>query len=795
MRVLLRNRRAYLPAVAILALGLGMSVAMFSLVDAVLLRPLPFPDQDRIHVIWKTDPQAGVQVGELAYPELADLQHGVPEFEAVALLPTSLYGYGRVLQNGGREPVQIESTPVSHDFFRVLGVAPRLGRDFNAADERVGSAPVVVLSDRVWQTEFAADPAIVGRSIRLNQQDVTVIGVMAAGVEFPRGAGLWIPLGVDARIVDRRGATFLQAIARARSSFVNSRIAADVNALFHRVAREHPEAEYGDQSAVVTPLVEYWTGSARAHLWIMLGASLLLLVAAVVSAGNLILSRTLSRSQEFAVRMALGARGREILTQLAGEGALISLLAAVVGLAVAQTAVRLLVRWAPSDIPRLLNASVDLRSFCFASTVAALAAIACVAIPGRTATQLQLETALREGGARLSLSRRGNRTRGFFVLTQAAVTVVLLGMAALLVLSYRGMISADTGFSHRDALTMNLQWRGISDPQARRAVYAKLLHELRQAPGVTAAAAVLLRPLEGGIGWDVSYDLAGGQSAQAGRVLPKANYEVVTPGYFSAVGTTLLEGRDFNDHDTADSEPVVIVSRSLAARIRAAGFAPLGHRIRLGLGPAEGEKIVGIAADARYRNIAQTGADIFVPAPQATAPTNYLAIRGSASARELSALVRHTLAEIDPAQAIAGVATIGELIDRNAARHRFNMVLLLWFGVCAAVLAATGVYSVLAEAVVVRRHEIAIRIALGAPALRLVRDIVSGTLAFVVAGELLGIVVFRILGRAGAELFYGVTASDPVVPGVVAGLLFLLSLAAAAKPARAAALRNWTGQK
>ena len=285
--------------IAILALGIGMSVAIFSLVDAVLLRPLPFPKQESIQVIWKMDPLAGSHVEELAYPELRDLQEGISDFEYVAMMPTSLYGYARVLQTGKSDPVQIESTPVSHDFFRVLGVSPVFGRDFASSDEQVGAPPVVIVSDRVWH-ELGADPKIVGRIIRLNGQGYTVIGVMAAGVEFPRGAGLWFPLGVDRAVVGRRGATFLQAIARTKPSVSQEHITSEVNAVFRRVAKDHPEAYTRSQRGVVTPLVEYWTGSARVHLWIMLGASLLFLIASIISASNLLLTRALQRGYEIA---------------------------------------------------------------------------------------------------------------------------------------------------------------------------------------------------------------------------------------------------------------------------------------------------------------------------------------------------------------------------------------------------------------------------------------------------------------------------------------------------------------
>lgn len=257
LRTLSRHRGAYLSAIGILALGIGMSVAMFSLVDAVVLRPLPFPDQDSIHVIWKTDSLAGAPLVELAYPELRDLQENIKDFQYVAVMPTTLYGYGRVIQVGKAEPVQVESAPVSHDFFRVLGVSPVMGREFDSSDEEVGAAPVVVVSDWVWRQHLGADRNIIDHMICLNGQGHTVIGVMAPGVDFPRGVGLWIPLGVDRRVVERRGATFLQAIARVKRGPSRESLTTQVNALFARLAADHPDAYSRSQQGVVTPLAEY----------------------------------------------------------------------------------------------------------------------------------------------------------------------------------------------------------------------------------------------------------------------------------------------------------------------------------------------------------------------------------------------------------------------------------------------------------------------------------------------------------------------------------------------------------
>src|SRR5258706_5219037 len=375
LRTLFRQRGAYLAAIGILALGIGMSVAMFSLVDAVLLRPLPFPEQDLIQVIWKTDPAASTLVGELAYPELRDLRENIKGFQYVAVMPTTLYGYGRVIQAGKAEPVQVESAPVSHDFFRVLGVSPVMGRDFDGSDEQVGAAPVVVVSDWVWREHLGADRNIVGQMIRLNGQGHTVIGVMAPGVDFPRGAGLWIPLGVERRVVERRTATFLQAIARVKRGYSRDSVTAQVNALFARLAADHPDAYSRSQQAVATPITEYWTGSARLHLWTMLGASLLLLVAATISAGNLFLSRALSRRQEIATRTALGARRAQILFQFAAEGIAAGAIAAAGGLVIAQLAIRVLVKWSPADIPRLSEAALHGASFGFAAGAALLGAL------------------------------------------------------------------------------------------------------------------------------------------------------------------------------------------------------------------------------------------------------------------------------------------------------------------------------------------------------------------------------------------------------------------------------------
>ncbi len=331
----LLHGRAYLFAISVLALSIGISTAVFSLARAVIFHPLPFPNQDSLRVIWKADAKAGVPFLELSYPELRDLQQRVPAFQSVAVMPTTLYGYGKVILFGNGRPVQVESAPVSHDFFRVLGVHPILGRDFENSDEHPGASPVVILSNDTWRTEFHKDAKIIGRQITLNGEGYTVVGVMASDIDFPRGAGLWLPLGVRENL-DNRAAYYMQAIARVKPGYSDAQVSAQVDTLFQRLAIEHPEFYSPTQHSVITRLPEYWTGSARLQLLISLGASFLLLITGCITASNLFLSRTLARRQEIATRSALGATTSQIFAQFLAEGLTAAFFAGSAGLAFAE---------------------------------------------------------------------------------------------------------------------------------------------------------------------------------------------------------------------------------------------------------------------------------------------------------------------------------------------------------------------------------------------------------------------------------------------------------------------------
>ncbi|MGC4053177.1 MAG: ABC transporter permease [Paludibaculum sp.] len=459
------------------------------------------------------------------------------------------------------------------------------------------------------------------------------------------------------------------------------------------------------------------------------------------------------------------------------------------GTLLATALIHLLKLWAPADIPRLTDATLDPRGLAFALATAALAALVCSFAPAWLITRLDLDALLREGGQRTAGSRTGKRLQRVFVTAQTAATVLLLSICVLLVVSYRAMLQTDVGFSNRDTVTLNLALRGDGfTPQSRDDFYTRLLEKLRASPGVTHAGAVLLRPFEGNVGWDLRYEFDFEAGRHRNEELPSANYEVITPGYLATVGTPLLEGRDFRLTDFGKAEPVVIISNALARQLRKSGHDPLGLRLRFGRRPDDvWWKVIGVAAEARYRRVTETGIDLYVNYLQSNVPTNYVVLRGSRPAHELVALVRQAAAEIDPRQAIAGTATLGELIEKDTARHRFNMILLLWFAACAVILAAAGVYSVITESLAVRTREIALKVALGAGRRRLLLEITGSALVFVVIGELLGLLAAIGAGRAAEDLLYTVTASDPRVLVSIFAFLFLVSAAAALKPAWTAA--------
>jgi putative ABC transport system permease protein len=787
-RTLRRHPAAYFFAIAVLAGGIGMCTAIFSVFQAVLLKPLPFRQQSSLRVIWKTDPKSTAPVFELSYPEFLDLQRDVKAFESIAVMPTTLYGYGYLLQDGVHDSKQIESSRVSHDFFRTLGVKPMLGRDFDARDEHVGSARVVILSNWLWRNQFHADRSIIGRQITLSGEGYSVIGVMNPAVDFPRGVGLWTPMGVNARTVTNRHNYFMQAIARVKPGYADEDVKAEVNTVFKRLQRQYPQLYSPTQRASIIPLAQYWVGASRSALMLSLAASLLLLATGGISASHLFLSRTLARHQEISTRASLGATPRQIVTQFMVEGLMFSLCAGGLGLGIALGLIKLLVSLAPADLPRITDADLNWQVLSFAMAVSVITGLACSVSPAVVASKANLEAVLRQTGDRLSSGLSGKRLQSLFTITQTAITVVLLAVSALVAISVHRMLSANTGFTNRNAITMELRLHGpeFNDDDSIQRFYTRLLERLRQSPQIAGAGGVLLRPLEGTIGWDMPY-LFEGNDAERPATTPVANFEVVTPGYFQAIGTPLLEGRDFTLQDKKGSEQAVIIGRSLASRYRKIGRNPIGQRIALARhSDVPLWTVVGVVGDTRYRSVTTSNDDIYVSYLQTSIPVSYLVVNGKSSVQETLGIVRREIAAVDATQTIAGITTVSGLIDRNTARQRFDMTLLLTFGFGALLLAGAGIYAVIAESVAVRSKEIGIRMAVGADRIRLLSWLIRGTIRLVIAGETVGLLCVAALAPTLSPMLYNFSPLDASALISVSLFLFIVAIASATIPAWAA---------
>lgn len=791
-RYLLKAPGDSFAAIVVLALAIGANTAVFSAVHAVLLDPPPVRQPGDLVICWASDRSHDLAVVELSYRNFQDWATHSRSFSQAAALGSSTWP---AVLDGQGESVRLSSAGVSVSFFETLGVPPEIGRSFRPGDDLPGMPRVVVLSHRTWVGRFGADPAVVGTTIQLDKPH-TIVGVMPDGFEFPRGTDFWTPVvpilaesasGWRSDTLEDVGVLFV--IGRLREGVTPGLANDELDRLADQLEQGGGAHRFGT-AVVVTPFLDYVLGPTRRALWALLAAVGVLLLIGCANVSGLMLTRVSLRRREHAVRLALGATARMVGRHWAMETLILSVAGGVLGLVVSHWMARTIVALAPEDIPRLADASLNLPVAAFTCFAVLTSALLCGAGPVRSAGTLNLIDALNEG-SRSTPGQQTLRARTLLSILQIALTVVLLVAAGLVVRSFVSLRSIDLGFTPANVLAMNVGPRN-PQPSANQWVEA-LLRRVEALPDVEAAGAVYLRPLAlGPIGQESSVVLEGQpDTPAAARQNPALNYQVATPEYFTAMRIRLTRGRLFSADDRAESPRVALVSESTARRLWP-GQDPIGRRVSMPLFDPDGRlrawrTVVGVVSDVRYRGIDDVRLDVYDAALQSPLAATDLVIRTSGDVRRVIAAVQTEARRLDPRVVVDRVTTMEAIVSRAVAPWRFSMWMFTLFAVCAFVLATVGLFSLVSLDVAQRRHEFAVRLALGAQRADVLRPVLLAAASRALTGVAIGLPVAIAGARGIRGLLFGVGALDATTYAAVIALMFTVVAVASYLPARRAA--------
>jgi putative ABC transport system permease protein len=807
-RVLWKDPAFTTIAVLALALGIGANSLIFTAFNAILLRPLPYHEPDRIVTVWDSFPQAGISRFGVAYANIMDLKERnhvfAPLGTYVAASNTSFN------LTGGAGPERVQGTRASADFFAALATAPLLGRSLRAEDELPARNHVVVVSYRLWQRYYSGDPTILGRMLRLNDEDYEVVGIMPPGFEFPSGAEmpagqqfaaateLWTPLSIptEARGRQDRITHNMRAIARLKPGMTIEQARADMATLAAQLAQEHPQENQGMGSSIAT-LRENQVGQLRPALLVLVTAVGLVLLIACANLANLLLVRATARQREFTIRAALGASRGQIIRQLLTESVLLSLLGGLLGLGLAAAGVRTLTAFAPAAIPRLGEASLDGRILLFTLGLSLLTGLLFGLAPALHVARADLNTGLKDAGRGASSDPRLNGLRQLLVMGEIALVFVLLVAAGLMLKSFHRMLNVPPGFEAQNVLSARVTLPARTYPPAKKlSFYRELVDQLGRVPGVQAAAVIRDLPLSG---TDPRY----GFSVDARPADPQANaftyrYRVISADYFSAMGIPLKRGRFFNTHDDATA-PAVAVINETAARQAWPGQDPIGQVIDTGGGPSPVKcTVIGVVGDVRFGGFdASPDIEVYYHYPQVpeatmngTIGSMAVVARADGDPRALTNVLRQTVAAIDKDIPVSSLKPMAELLSGSVAPRRFNLLLLGGFAGLALVLAALGIYGVISYWVSQRTREIGIRLALGATTDTIFKLVLWQSMSVVLLGLGLGLGLSAVLAQLMPAMLsgslFGVSATDPAIFATVAVGLGATGLLASFLPARRA---------
>jgi putative ABC transport system permease protein len=786
-RMLLRNPGFTGVVVLALALGIGANTAIFSVVNAVLLRPLPFEHPEQLVMVWGFSRINDNTRGVLSAPDARDLIEQSQTLEYLAPYQQS----GTTLASGD-ETQRIYGANVPADIFPLLRTKPLLGRTFTREEDVTGGPPVVVISQLLWQRDFASDPSIVGKEIRLGNKPYTVLGVMPADFRFPirsERPDYWMPISASPSFIaskETRGNRSLRVVARLRAGVTLEQARSDLDTIARRLEAQYPDTNTG-LSFAPTPLHEDVVRDIRPALLVILGAVGFVLLIACANVANLLLARGAARQKEIAIRTALGAGRLRIMRQLLTESVLLSALGGGLGLLIAMWGVDLLVAVSPQDLPRVRESGLDLNVLLFTAGVSLLTGLFFGLAPALKASKLDLNEALKEGGRGSTESLRRNRVRSLLVISEVALSLVLLIGAGLLIRSFVSLLNVHPGFEVPALLVveMPLSRAKYASPEQQTTYVKQLIERTSTLPGVDSVAAVNILPLSGN-GRQSSFTIEGRPPVPPGQE-PDAEVSTVTPDYFRAMGIPVRSGRTFTERDTKDAPGVVVISETLARR-NFPGEEPVGKRLRLDDAQPP-YQIIGIVADIHHEGLErEVYPEYYLSSLQSPERQVNLIVRAAPGTEpaSLQPSVRQAIKQLDGDQIIWDSKTMRQLLAESVSARRFNMLLLGLFASLALILASVGIYGVMSYSVTQRTHEIGIRMALGAQTRDVLRLVVTQGMTLTLVGVVVGLIAAFAVTRVMTSLLFGVTATDAPTFIAVSLLLAGIALLACLIPARRA---------
>jgi putative ABC transport system permease protein len=782
-RRLRRNRGFAAVAIATLALGIGANSAIFSVVNAVLLRPLPYFESHRLVGVYHVSQGRRAVMSPANFLDLREQSRTLEDLAAVDPTEVTITGAG--------DPVRVRGSEVSATFFDVLRVRPVLGRTFASDENEPGKDKVVVLGYGLWQQRFGGRRDIIGSRVSVDATPRTIVGVMPAGFSYPSEHELWLPIEYNPDTRNARGAWYLRVIARLAPGASAEQSASEIATLGKALQKAYPR-QNTDVDFTTFPLHEALIGDLRPALLVLLGAVGFVLLIACANVANLLLARAVARETELAVRTAMGAGRGRLMRQLLTESLVLGIAGGLAGLLIAAWGAHVLVSLQPDDVPRLNEVAIDRRVVIFTMAVSVLTSLVFGAIPALQTTRGSLAGSLKDGARSVMVARGSARTRATLVVAEMALAMMLLAGAGLLVKSFGRLQAVDPGFRPDQTLSFELSLPSTiyGEPARISSFYDRIVERTRGLPGVTAAGGVMGLPLSG-LSFSISFRVAGRPEPPPGQV-PDMEVRVATPGYFLTLGVPLKRGRLFTDADDAEAPRVVILSEAAATR-HFPNEDPIGKRIELGWGrgagtPRAGGEVVGIVGDVReYGLDEEYPAEIYLPMRQRPVGRMTIVARTAVPPLGLADQVKHAVSELDPNLPVSNVRTVEQVVAESIAQPRFYMLLLAAFAAGALVLAAIGIFGVMSCSVAQRTREIGIRMALGAGGTTVVSMVVRQAMLLAFTGLALGVAAALALSRTMTTLLFDLSPTDPLTFATVTTILALVALVATWLPARRAA--------